>query len=123
MANYKETAVTGSKWLRSWQVVIENKFNKIPSVTFFEEQIVDVGDGAPTSTMMPGQLTEKFTDPSKTFNLVHPVTGATIGTASYQDLYVMLSSLYLGLAQARDYVPPPVVEVPPVDPVPQDPPA
>lgn len=102
MANYKETSVAGSKWTRSWQVVVENKFNKTPSITFFEEQIVDVGDGVPTSTLVQGQLTEKFDDPTKTFNLVHPVTGDVIGTGTYQDLYVLLSSLYLSLATARD---------------------
>ena len=102
MANYKETAVAGSKWTRSWQVVVENKYNQAPNVCFFEETIVDVGDGTPVSKLVPGQITEYFTDPSKTFDLVHPVTGAVIGSATYQDIYVMLSSLYLSLANKRD---------------------
>ena len=104
MANYKETSVAGTKWTRSWQVVVENKYNQIPNVAFFEEQIVDTGDGSPVSKMVPGSLTEQFTDPSKTFDLIHPVTGAVVGSTSYQDVYVMLSSLYLSLANKRDGV-------------------
>ena len=67
---------------------------------------------------------EKYTTE---FPLLNPVTGEQIGTAKYQDIYVMLHSLYYYLADVRDsYVPPvfvdpitlieqPPVEEPPVE--------
>ena len=102
MANYKEVTVAGAKWVRAWQVNIENKYGQVPKCTFFEETIVEVGDGEPVSKLIPGQIQEMFSDPTTEFNLIHPVTGDVIGTATYQDIYVVLSSLYLDLAAKRD---------------------
>lgn len=114
MPNYKESAVAGTKWTRSWQVNIDNKYQQIPTIAFFEEEVVDTGDGTFISKMLPGALRESFSDPSKSFNLLNPATGNVIGTASYQDLYVILSSLYSALAELRDN--PPAVITTPVEP-------
>ena len=55
MANYKEATITaGAKWQRAWQVVIENKYGKIPSCIFYEETIVDTGEGTVVSTPISG---------------------------------------------------------------------
>jgi hypothetical protein len=108
MADYRQSNVTaGSKWTRSWQVNVENKIGKIPRIDFFEEVAVDTGDEIITK-LVPGQISETFSDPSKTFNLINPLDGSVIGTASYQDLYIILSSLYLDLAVKRDIANTPV---------------
>ena len=57
-------------------------------------------------------------DSTKTFDVMHPITGAVISTATYQDVYVLLSSLYLSLATARDTPP---VEPDPIVPDPEAP--
>jgi hypothetical protein len=110
MPNYKESSATGSIWQRAYQVSIDNRYGITPAVTFYEEEVIDIG--TTNITKHVGHLVEPFDDPSKTFNLLHPVTGDVIGTATYMDIYVMLSSLYLDLATKRDTPP----EEPPVEP-------
>lgn len=101
MANYREQAITGSKWLRSNKVTINNPFQGIPQITFSEEEITLLSDGRAVNS--PAGLLEKtFETPEGSFNLVNPVDGSVIGTSSYQDVYVILHSLYISLAQARD---------------------
>ncbi len=101
MANYKQSTVNaGAAWTRSYQVVVDNKYNEVPVITFNEEEIVDTGSTVISKHVFA--LQQDMSDPTVTFNLVHPVTGDVIGTASYQDAYVMLSSLYLSLALKRD---------------------
>jgi hypothetical protein len=102
MANYKESTVAGNKWQRAWQVVIENKYNQIPKIDFYEETVVDVGDGQPVSKLLPESLHAEFTDGSIQFNLLNPIDGSVIGSATYQDAYVLLQSLYMHLANLRD---------------------
>ena len=64
-----------------------------------------------------GGVAQTFTDDSAEteFTLVHPLTGDVMGTAQYQQLYLMLHSLYLHVAAERDaaealFMPTPVTE-------------
>lgn len=61
-----------------------------------------------------------FSSPFEEFALIHPETGQVIGAAKYQDLYVLISSLYLHLAGKRDYdmANPLVIEAPPYEEIP-----
>lgn len=43
--NYKEQPVSGTSWVRSHTVVIENPYNDIPRITFHEEKIYTLEDG------------------------------------------------------------------------------
>ncbi|MFC7460747.1 hypothetical protein [Hydrogenophaga defluvii] len=102
MSNYREQAISGQKWVRSNSVQISNPYQGLPVVRFGEEEIAVLSDGKTINTPLEG-LTEPFTDPAKTFPLLNPVTGEALGaTASYQDVYVLLHSLYIALAVARD---------------------
>lgn len=101
MANYKESAVTGTSWVRSYRVVIENPLNGVPNIMFHEEEAVAVGTDVIRRHI--GQVTQNFDTPSATFAIVDPTTGLPTGsTATHGDIYVLLSSLYLDLATKRD---------------------
>ena len=104
MADYNQTTITnGTIHTRAYHVNIENPLGGIPSVQFNEENVLD-NNGVTTkfpSSSQPLQLS--MTDPSVTFNLIDPTDGTTVlGTATYQQLYVSIYSLYLSLAAMRD---------------------
>ena len=57
MANYKESAISGTKWIRSNRVSLDNPYQGIPSILFDEEQIT-VAQGA----RMAGMSLSAFID-------------------------------------------------------------
>ncbi|MCY1455440.1 hypothetical protein D9M71_725760 [compost metagenome] len=74
----------------------------VPSVTFAEERVLLV-EGEEVHRPL-GNLVEPFT-PEKTseaFDLIHPESGAVLGSMTYQELYVALASAYLHVATKRD---------------------
>lgn len=103
MPNYKQTSGVGEAWTRAYQVIVNNQFGTTPAITFNEEEIVSLGTTSLNKHV--SHLNESFSDPSVSFNLIHPVDGSVIGTATYQDLYILLSSLYSNLADKRDNPP------------------
>lgn len=103
MPNYKESSITGATWQRAYQVIVNNKFGTTPSVIFNEEEIIDIGNG--TMSKHIGHIAEMFTDPNVEFNLINPLDGSVIGTTTYQNIYIILSSLYQHLADKRDNPP------------------
>lgn len=103
MPNYNESSVTGTKYTRSNRVVLVNELGQEPSIHFQEQEVVILGPS--DKVMRPGKgigVTMSADNQTATFPLLNPLTGATIGTASYQDVYVMMHSLYYALAAARD---------------------
>ena len=81
-------------------MVVNNELGEIPLVTFHEQYATVEGeavDGHAGSCSMGMPL-----DPTETFPLVHPVTGDPLGEAEFGTLQVMLHSLYLHVAEARD---------------------
>lgn len=100
MSNYQESAVEGTKWVRASRVVVDNPYQGMPAIEFTEEQVLSVGGDVFKSHK--GAVTVDFANPEKTFQLIHPVTGVVLGTVTHQDVQVILYSLYLDLAQARD---------------------
>lgn len=105
MPNYKESAISGTKWTRSCRVSLDNPYQGIPSITFEEEQIVQA-DGAvikqPVFLTASNAVRQNFTDPNVTFPLLDPATDQAIGTATHGQVYALLYSLYKALAVARD---------------------
>jgi hypothetical protein len=100
MPDYKSSVVAGSKWQRSYQVVINNKHQTVPSITFYEEEIVDTGFGVMSQHV--SHITRDLNDPAATFDLINPLDGSVVGSATFQDVYILLASLYLKLAADRD---------------------
>ena len=84
MPDYKETTVTGTSWQRARQVVIENPYAKLPSITFIEERAMNV-DGA--------ILTEVVDSLRCNFD-----SNSTLHT----EIYLKLNELYVLLREARD---------------------
>lgn len=99
--NYREQAITGSKWVRSNRVTITHPYNGLSTIAFGEEEITMLSDGRTHTANLPG-IRQAFDNPNTTFDLLNPQTGEVIGTASHLDVYVMLNSLYRDLAAKRD---------------------
>lgn len=103
MPNYKEQTSQAVAWQRAYQVVIDNKLNTIPNITFYEEEVVLLPAGHVNKTA--GHITELLQDPINEFPLLNPETGDVVGTAKYMDCYVLLHSLYMYLVNKRDNPP------------------
>lgn len=100
MANYKESTVSGSVYTRAHRVIIDNRYQGTPSISFQEEEVLNVN--GQIIHQQQGSLDENFTDPTTVFPMVDPTTGASLGDATYGQIYVLLHSLYLHLAARRD---------------------
>lgn len=111
MANYKEAQITGTTWKRAKSLNIQNPINGVPSISFMEEDAVNIGD----RTIVGGEtfgLSASF-DAASTFALVDPATGEPTGAVMTQgELEAALHSLYLDLAVKRDNQPPPSMMAP-----------
>jgi len=100
MANYKQATLAAQTWQRAKQVHINNAYGVTPVITFQEEQVIDINGKLNFQDL--GVIAKDLSSPSTTFDLISPVDGTVLGTATYQDVYVILSSLYLDLAKQRD---------------------
>ena len=110
MPKYNETAVVGESWKRAFQILIENRYNQVPKIRFSEEEIFVASDGRLAGSYNGGGIEEYFTseNASTQFQLRNPITEEYIDKyASYQDLYVLIHSLYFHLAKIRDQGPSP----------------
>jgi hypothetical protein len=100
MANYKEQTGSGTSWTRAKQVIINNEYAGNKNITFFEENIAQLGDKIFKTES--GILSTRF-DPEYLISLRNPETGEKTGNVILQSLvYQALYSLYLDLAEARD---------------------
>jgi hypothetical protein len=94
------TPVSGTKFLRSNGAAISNPYNGIPSIEFMRETIATFTDN-PGVVVDLGPATSIHGDlsvPTTQFNLINPIDGTTVvGTATYQDVYVILYSLYMSM--------------------------
>lgn len=101
MADYKESEVSGKQWQRCRAIEIDNPYGAMPVVRFFEELRTQVGGQGVAVPV--GGITQNFDDPAKTFPLRNPMTGELVGaTATYGEVYGLLWSLYMALAEERD---------------------
>lgn len=114
---YKEETV--AVYTRASDIVINNPLPSsgvAPNIRFNEELAVKEPDG--TVRQMngyAGMCSLEMTDDNATasFPLIHPELDVEIGEATYQDLQVMLYSLYIHVTDLRDN--PPVSEGPDAD--------
>lgn len=115
MAEYKESSITGRKRMRSYRVIASNPASGARSIQFDEEWLTELDDGRYINEPS-GSIRRDFSAPGTEFDLVHPETGAVIGSATYLNVYMLLHSLYMHLATERDNAPPPE---PPFEPSPE----
>jgi hypothetical protein len=104
MANYKESNVTGVTWQRCHRIDIRNPYEEPKFAVFLEEEVTELANGKIVKTPV-GQILGEFTEPSTVVNLINPETGDPLNSSvTYQDIYVILHSLYIKLATERDGV-------------------
>jgi hypothetical protein len=87
-----ETA--GKKWIRSNSANISNPYQGVPSIVFNQEIISSFQDGTISCLGGINSISENLSNPNEEFPLLSPETGETIGTSTYLQVYIMLSSLY-----------------------------
>lgn len=114
MPNYQETTVAGSSYIRATNVHISNGVDE-KFIAFVEEQVISLADGE-TIRKPAGEVFSEFTaeNAGAKFDILNPVTGLPVNeydpdtgaeitmTSTYQEVYTLLYSLYLHLAQQRD---------------------
>lgn len=104
MANYKESNVTGVTWQRCNRIDIRNSYEEPKFAVFIEEEVTDLGNNKIVK-VPAGQILADFTDPTTIVNLINPETGDSLNSSvTYQDIYVILHSLYIKLATERDTI-------------------
>ena len=101
MPNYNETTTTGTMWTRCNQIIIDNPYAALQkSCRFLEENVVHIGDNIVNSQR--GFMRKVF-NPNEVITIRDPVTGEPTGqTATHQELYNLLYSLYMQSALERD---------------------
>jgi hypothetical protein len=110
MANYQESTVTGTTWKRCNKIEIRNPYQGAKLAIFLEEELTSLANGKIIQEPSTN-IQESFSDPAKVVELVDPTTGASLGnTVTYQEIYVILHSLYMQLANERDNPPIPPTE-------------
>jgi hypothetical protein len=102
MPNYRESVQQANvtKWTRAKRLVFDNTLAAVPALRIEEEEITQLPDI--THHRDAGVIVTDLSEPATTIDLINPITGETIGTATHGDVYVMLYSLYLALAAKRD---------------------
>lgn len=120
-ANYQQTSLAGVQWKRSKRVQIENPYGKTPSAVFTEEIAITLADGSVIT--IPESTIEVTFNPSAEIPLINPWTGEPLTNVegvpqftTHMELYILLHSLYIQSATARDN------PTPLVDPGPSEPP-
>lgn len=101
--SYTESTVTGHRWNRCNQIVVENRRGALPIVRFEEETVVALADGAEVRT--PTRTLTLDFDPNRQVALRDPRTGEPTGeTMSYALMYAVLYSAYIDAAESRDAI-------------------
>lgn len=102
--NYRETAVNGTQWRRAYSVLITNPLDDLNSATInFQEEDVLLLPGGEKIVRPVGSLSATF-NPVGNFSILNPETGAVVNSMTHPELYAILYSLYMKLAQERDGV-------------------
>lgn len=104
MQNYKETEVSGTSYVRAREVVVSNVLDGYKGIMYVEEEVSILGSKIMRENV--GAIHQEFTadNASTEFPLLNPITNEPTGeTATFQDVYVLLFSLYYHLATQRDW--------------------
>jgi len=115
MANYQESAVSGTQWRRASRIVIDNPQQGNPTILIVEDTATQLGDSV---INQPSGNLSATVEQGATFPLVNPATGEVIGESSHDEVYALIYSLYMHLATQRDALIAPVVVVPEPEPEP-----
>ena len=106
MSKYNNTDVVGESWVRSNKVFCTNLYGQNPTI-YYEEELFNFTDGKVVnsnySPMIPANETFTPETANTEFQLISPITEELLNkTATYEDVYVLLHSLYFHLVSKRD---------------------
>lgn len=100
--DYRAETGEATSWRRAKRIVISNELGQTPFIVFSEEDVISIGGKEAHIDAMTA-VRGDFDPASGTIPLVNPQTGVPLGESmTHADLYVVLYSLYLQLATARD---------------------
>ena len=100
--DYRQSAVTGTKWRRSCHGEFDNAYGRTPWIRFDWEDRVLLADASTIGTPA-GSTQREFSDPRATLALRNPETGALTGqTITHGELYAILWSLAMESAALAD---------------------
>ena len=102
MANYKESTLAGSSYVRCHTLMVYNPLDQQPVVHFQEETVVNMG-----GTVFKNQTEgiRLLVDPTSDIAVVDPETNLPTGeVVTHGRLYQLLYSAYLQSAMERDAV-------------------
>ena len=107
MSKYNSTNVVGESWVRSNKVICTNLYGENPSIYYAEEELFNFTDGKVVNSIYSPMLPagEIFTteNANTEFQLISPITDELLNkTATYEDVYILLHSLYFHLVSKRD---------------------
>ena len=99
--DYQPATVIGDEWTRTYQIVIDNRLNNAPVVTFFEERALLTDTGA-TRHWAIGQCHLRY-DEASALPILDPLTGEDTGaTITLAAFYGLVYSAYRYAAAQRD---------------------
>lgn len=100
MSDYQQSDVIGTRWIRANRINIDNPLNGEPTITFAEEEVIDVGDTVVTN------LVSSITIPFAAEDVIpirNPATWELTGnTITGGEIYAILASAYWKAALERD---------------------
>lgn len=100
---YKKTTIgDATTYVRPFQTVSNGPLVGLNSLTIFEEKVIVLPDASSVVVPLDTVVMATITDPTESFNVVNPATGAVIGTKTLAELKIEMYSLYLHLAAQRD---------------------
>lgn len=104
MPLYKHTDFTGSAYTRANRVICENPIAGNPSVSFHEQRVVTAAGSGETLVQNIGDFRAEMNmaNLDTEFTLVDANGDPTGATMTYAQVYGVLQSLYMHLAQQRD---------------------
>jgi hypothetical protein len=102
MPDYKEQTIEGKSWVRAFHVDAQNPIEGAKGITYHEETAIMIGGKMITSRNGQRLQCPYGGGEGDTYNLIHPETGAVIGTMTEQMLYIAMASHYLHRANKRD---------------------
>jgi len=108
MSKYKQINITGESYVRADQVVIKNPLGGNPTVTFTEEQIINVADDVIKRAVSNVSETLVFdgdnANITEEVQVINPITLQEVegATMTYGEMKGVIYSLYYHLAKKRD---------------------
>lgn len=100
---YRNTTIGDvATYVRPYQTISSGPLSGQNCMTISEEQILILPDASVVHVPLTSELRATITDPNEAFDLLHPVTGAVIGSMTFLQLYTQMYSLYRHLAAVRD---------------------